>query len=484
VVLERHRDSAYADDALLLMARSLFQLGRHADASAAFRRFLERFPDSDRAAEARLGLARSERRLGDYAAARASLGALTGERNGGLEPAELLYERAMIELGMGEHRAAVESLRELLREHPEYANRHRLALQFADAELAAGEHAAAIEAYAAYREEATDPAERRRVALDMARAMAVAGRSTEAIAAYGDLLAEDVSDSLAGVALAERGELYAAAMRWDEADADFRRTAELAPGTPAAARATLGRARIVWHVRGEREPALEMLLDGFLHAPTSAWGDSAREEARALERVLHYRRIVDGRQVVTGLDDPEIVRATALYRLAEEVLDVEEDPAVAASIFGRVAREHPASPWAPQAQLASGLLAREAGEVEAGEATLRRLVAEHPDDPAADSARLALGMAVPERLPAFYAPRDVLAALAAVLPPPTDPMLRVLDQLGKYARGQGTPGAVGAMPGGRGAPPEGPGAPAATSEEEAPPEPTPRDPRLPAGVTP
>src|SRR5688572_4453423 len=69
VVLDRHADSKYVDDALLLMGRSFSQLGRYDDASASFQRLIERFPESDLAPSARLELARSERFLGNYDAA-------------------------------------------------------------------------------------------------------------------------------------------------------------------------------------------------------------------------------------------------------------------------------------------------------------------------------------------------------------------------------------------------------------------------------
>lgn len=453
VMLGRHGDSSYADDALLLMGKSFLQLGRYADASVTFRRLVERFPESDLVPEARLGLVRSDRTLGDYAGARAALSMLVETAGDRLDPAELLYERGLIELGIGEHKPAVATLQQLLREHPAFARRHDVALRFADAELAAGEYMAAIDAYTAYRDEASDPSQRRRLSLKVARAMALAGRDEDAIATFGDLLDRTPSDSLAAAVLVERGELYAAAGRWEAADADFRRVVQLAPGTPVASRATLRRARIQWHEGGDRETALETLLDAFLHAPLSAWGDSARSEARALERILHYQRIAEGREVVAGLDDPALVRSTALYRLAEEVLEAEHDPAGAAATFGRLVEQYPSSPWTPNALLAEGMLWIEGGKAAEGEAAFRRLVAQHPDHPAADSARRALGLPVPERPAAFYTEPPVLAALAAALPPSEDPMVRIVDQLDRYTRragsGPAARGGMAATPGGQ-----------------------------------
>jgi TolA-binding protein len=479
-VLDRHRDSSYGDDALLLMGRGLVQLGRHADAGAAFRRLLERFPESDLAPRARLDLARSERLLGDYDAARAILGLLTEGEPEGIDPAELLYERGLIDLATGEHDAATAALERLLSEHPEFARERGAALRFADVELAAGRPAAAIEAYSAYSRELSDPTERQTVTLKIARALALSGRDDEAIATYDELLDQAISDSLAAEVFAERGELHARASRWDAAEEEFRRAAELAPGTPAAARATLGRARIEWRVRGRREPALEVLLDAFLHAPTSAWGDTARTAARGLERILHYARIAEGGAVVAGLEDRDLVRSTALYRLAEEILEVEKNPAAAAAVFAEIAREHPDSPWAPSSLLASGLLTRGAATAES-EAALRRLIERHPDHPAADSARRALGLPVPDRPAAFYQDPDVLVALAGALPGPEDPMVRIVDQLDRYARtgagGLGRATATGTAPGAAAAP--------TTTQEPTPPVPpeTP-NPDLPPGVIP
>ena len=436
MVLDRHTESAYVDDALLLMGRSFTQLGRHADANSSFRRLLERFPESELVPWAQLELVRSERLLGDYLAAQAALGALI-EDSGGIDPAEILYERGLIDLGRGEHRAAVASLRELLHEHPAFARERRVALSFADAELAAGEYDAAIEAYGAYRSEAADPAQREQVALKVARALSIVGRESEAMATYEAVLQDNPPDSVRGLVHAERGELHAAAERWEAAGSDFRRAAEIAPGTAAASRATLSRARIEWHVSGRREPALEILLDAFLHSPTSAWGDSARAEARALARIVHYQRIIDGEEVVAGLDDAALVRSTALYRLAEEVRETEKDPLGAARIFDRIVEEYPDSPWAPKALLASGLLARASGAVPEGDARLERLMAWLPDHPATDSARRALGRPVPERSRGFYAEPEILVTLVAALPPPKDPMIAIVDQLDRYSASRG-----------------------------------------------
>jgi tetratricopeptide (TPR) repeat protein len=475
VVLDRHTESAFVDDALLLMGRSFSQLGRHGDASATFRRLLERFPQSGLVPQARLELARSERLLGDFTEAQAALGALVEDPQG-VDPAELLYERGLIDLGRGDHAAAVASLRELLREHPEFARERKVAMRFADAELAAGEYEAAIEAYGAYRSEAVDPLERERVTLRVARALSSGGREADAIATYEDLLGQTLPDTLRARVHAERGELHAAAERWDDAEADFRRAAELAPGTLVASRATLQRGRIEWRARRRREPAVEILLDAYLHAPASAPADTASREARALGRIVHYQRIAAGDEVVAGLDDPALVRSTALYRLAEEVREVEKDAAGAGEIFDRVVAEYADSPWAPWALLAGGLLAREAGRVADGDARLERLVAWKPDHPAADSARRALGLPVPAREGGFYAEPEVLASLSRALPRPKDPMISIADQMDRYATRDATAGLArrGAVPRA-----DDPGA-----AEEPPPAEVPPDRELPPGVTP
>ncbi|HKY60765.1 MAG TPA: tetratricopeptide repeat protein, partial [Gemmatimonadota bacterium] len=189
IILARDPGSRYADDALLLLGRSLARLERHADAVAAFRRFLERFPDSDAAAEARLRMARSERLAGDAQAARVELAPLIEGGDGTLSP-EVLYERAMLDLTTGDHDRAVEAFRTLLEKNPEYAHQNQVALAFAEAELAAGNHDAALTAYESYRAGTTDPVARRGLALRVARALALAGRTEEALATFDGILAD------------------------------------------------------------------------------------------------------------------------------------------------------------------------------------------------------------------------------------------------------------------------------------------------------
>lgn len=436
-VLSRYPDSRYVDDALLLLGRSLQELGRYGDAAAAFQRLLDRFPDSELADRARLGIARSRRMEGDAAEARAALAPLLeGERLHGVEKAEVLYEKAMIDLADGDGAAAVETFRTLLDRDPGYAGREGVALRFADAELAAGDYDAALEAYRAFRGTASDPAARRAIGLRVARALELSGRHDEALDAYQDLLDAGLPDSLEARVHVERGEILGARRDWDAATREYTRAAELAPGSPVASRATLRRGRIVWHVQGDREKAQEILLDAFLHSPLSAWADSARTEARELADLLHYERLASGEEAVTALQDPALARSTALYRFAEDVLDVEGDADRAAATFEDLAARYPDSPWRPRALLSAGILRRRSGARAAGDSLLARVVERYPDDPAADSARRILGLPIPDRPPDFYAPSRELASLAEALPRASDPMIRIADQLDRYASRQ------------------------------------------------
>ncbi len=431
IILARDPGSRYADDALLLLGKSLARLERHQDAVAAFRRFVERFPDSDAAAEARLRMARSERLGGDPQTARVELAPLVEGGDGSLSP-EVLYERAMLDLTTGDHDGAVEAFRTLLETSPEYAREHQVALAFAEAELAAGNYEAALDAYGAYRAGTTDPVARRGLALQVARALALADRSEEALATFDGILVDGPSDTLAARIHLEKGGILSAAGEGEGASQEYAQVARLAAGTEVAAQATLYRGRLAWEA-GRRDEALEVLLDAFLHAPTTAWADSARAEARAVARVIHYERLADGEESVSSIGEPGLARSTALYRLAEEVLLSEADPTAAAELFGRLAERYAESPWRPKALLAQGMLAREGPDPAVGEDALRELIQQYPDTPEADSARRLLGEPVPERPEDFYAPPPQLASLASALPDAADPMLRISDQLDRYA---------------------------------------------------
>lgn len=431
-MLARHGDSGYADDAMLLLGRSLVELGRHGDAAATFARLLERFPESDHAGAARLGMARAERLGGDTGTARAALAPLLADLEEAARP-EVLHEDAMIALEEGNHARAVAAFRRILDEHPDYGRREGVALGFADAELAAGRHDFALEAYDAYRSGAVDPVQRRRADLRFAAALELAGRGTEALATYDTLLETGVPDTLAARIHVLRGALFEGREEWEAATGAYARAAELAPGSATGSRAAYRRGWIEWRVRGEREAALETMLDAFLHAPQSAHGDSARTASRRIARILHFAAIAEGRTEVTTLENPALARSTALYRLAEEVLDAEKAPGPAAETFERLAAEYPDSPWRPRALLAAGLLRRRAGDP-AGDARLREVLETYADTPAADSARRALGEPVPERPGDFYFSPAVLDSLARALPRPPDPMVAIAEQMDRYTR--------------------------------------------------
>lgn len=437
-VLERHGESKYADDALLLLARSLYELGEYGDAVLTFRQYLTRFPDENHVGAARLGLVRAHRKVGNLNAAEAALGALLRDEYDDVEAAEVVYEKARIELELGKHEAAVETFRALLEGDAEFARDHNLILEFADAELNAGEYEAALEAYTAYRDNANDPGVERSAALKIADALASAGRHPEALSTYEEVLAGGPPDSIAAEVEFERGEIFVSERRWDEAVVAYRRSAELLPGSVTASRATLHRGRIVWKVQDDRAAALDVLLDAFLHAPTSVFGDSARSEARDVARIVHYERLASGDEVVAGIEDENLRRSTALFRMAEEVLDREDDAGSAARIYALIQQRFPSTPWRPRAMLAEGLLRIRNGEVSAGRRVLHELVDTYEDTSEADSARRELGLEIPERPLDFYAPQGNLAELVSALPNPADPMVSIVDQLDRYSRRRAT----------------------------------------------
>ena len=433
VVLERYPDSEYVDDALFLLGESFYRMGQWVDAAASYERYVSRFPEGERAAAARLGWARSERRIGDHAAAEAALAVLLGQEVRGVATSDVIYEHALILLASGQRERALETYRRLLAEHPGFAEDRALTLEFADAELASGEYDSALAAYRALAAAIAEPQYRREVEIRAARALALEGRAAEALAAYDRVLGGVIPDSLAAEVEVERGAIFEQRGEWEAAEEAYARSAELAPGSTAASRATLHRGRIVWMVREQREAALDILLDAFIHSPASAWGDSARTESRAVARLLHFQRIADGQLPVPQIEGEGLARSTAMYRLAEEVLEVEGDREAAAEMFWQLVERFPDSPWRPWAMLASGKLLSDAGEVVGiGVGRLLMLIETYPDHQATDSARRDMGFDVPARPGDFYATDPALAILARVLPRAGDPMLGIEDQMDRY----------------------------------------------------
>lgn len=423
------------DDALFLLGESFYRMEQWADAAASYERYVSRFPNGERVNAARLGWARAERRAGDHAAAEIALAPLLARDGDGAAESDVIYEHAMVLLASGQRDRALDTYRRLLAEHPEFAHDRELTLEFADAELAAGEYDSALAAYRALASAISDPQYRREVDIRAARALALKGRDAEALEALDHVLTGAVSDSLAAEVEVERGVLLERRGEWDAAERAFQRVAELAPGSAAASRATLHRGRIVWRVREEREAALDVLLDAFIHSPSSAWGDSARTESRAVARLLHYQRIAEGEVPVPQIEGEGLARSTALYRLAEEILEIERDREAAAEMFWQLAERFPDSPWRPWAMLASGKLLRATGDDGAagtGIGRLLRLIEMYPDHQASDSARRDLAFDVPSRPGDFYATDPQLVVLTRVLPPAGDPMLEIEDQMNRY----------------------------------------------------
>jgi hypothetical protein len=122
-----------------------------------------------------------------------------------------------------------------------------------------------------------------------------------------------------------------------------------------------------------------------------------------------------------------------MYRLAEEVLELERDREAAAELFWQLAERFPESPWRPFAMLASGKLLADGEEsIGIGVARMLALIERFPDHQASDSARREMGFDVPARPGDFYATDPALMVLTRVLPPAGDPLLEIEDQMNRY----------------------------------------------------
>lgn len=386
-LLARHRDSRWADDALLVRGRALVRLERWSDAVVVLREAAAAAQTEPQRIRAWLEAGRAYFGLRMHEAALAVLDSALArglpERRG-----ELLLWRGRARLWLGDPAGARSDFRLAGRGPEVLTGELRAALALSDTALAGA----------------------------LADSLAGARRVSEA-----DVL--PLLDTLALASGPDRASRVALALAGRrDLDRGVRARAALADGDRLARRGFHALARERYQLVMQLAPdSAEARLAAVRHTALDlreARGDSARHSARARLAALEQLGGAASREAATLLDI--LQRADTLSRggdaaafLGAELLrDSLGSPGLAAVAFARMAEEHSGSPWAPKALLGAIV----SGHPDAD--SLRALLAQrYPSSPYTS---LALGLDADQEVYAVL--EDSLRAAIAPLVAPTVPV--------------------------------------------------------------
>lgn len=379
-VIQRHSDSRWVDDAILLMGRSYFGKQQYLDAIDKFRALANSFPDSPLRDDAMFWLTLSYYRMSRYEEGENAFAALQSAYPSFERRDEILLTQAETLELLGKRREAIAIYDRIVREFPE--SRERVSALFKIGELYM-EESVYDSAYAAY-DEAMQIAGDLRVRLDArerrADALRREERYGEALAAYREVLdlgTELDSDRKADVSLKIADCLYQVG-ETDAAISDYERIRETMAGTRFATEATFRIGFI--HEVGLRDYARaieiydEVATDRGAGAQT-VYVEQARNRAKFLRRVTEEG--VAG--PADGDTSPEARRA---FLLAEQYLFQESDTTRALSQYEQVIADHPDEPVAANAAYALAHLVAVTNRDSAA-VLFREVLARYPNTPQA-----------------------------------------------------------------------------------------------------
>ncbi|MGI6496764.1 MAG: tetratricopeptide repeat protein [Kiritimatiellia bacterium] len=348
----------------------------HAGAAESAAAFLKDFPDDSRAPQIRQILAYSLLELDRPAEAadafRAHLAALPPEEK---PPADLLYSLGTCELRRepSDPAAVRDAFAKLAELHPDSPLAAEAIFRTAAASDAAGERDAAEAAYRRLLDVAPKSDFAPRALAELARRSLEAGRFDEALAFANRAATEFPQSDLAPFARLYAADALMALERFEEALEAYRQAGE-ADGTARDAALGAGFALRALERFDEAAAAFAPVADDDVPGRSEEalwWAACSLEDAgkfdEAARRQAAFARRFPGSPRAA---DSAFRHASCLYRL--------QDWDAADPLYDAFLKAHPDHPLAPQARYDWAWIALERGETEAGEARFRDLVGRHP----------------------------------------------------------------------------------------------------------
>ena len=383
IVLDRHPDSKWVDDSLLLIGKSFYWRQDHSEALLKFRELQQNFPQSeliiessyweglslwaaDRIDEARqvlarvvdtagpelsrkgrLALARLETQQGNYAAAVAAYHDLLSQQESSRSDAETWQGLGNAHFELENYDEALEAYRRVLSSHPDSKTNYQTRLR-------------------------------------IGRALEAQGKLQDAMRSYDQMLGIKRFRSYTPDVQLKRSNVYRLMGRLEEADESYRAIIEANPRTEFSAEAYYQMGLIEQKERKDLAKAQEHFEEARKERPTSDAGVLARERLRDLGDLEKFRKAAE-KEGSKGLEARLSMAELYLFRLQE--------PDSALAMYTLVLEAADTTEYGPKALFAIALVyADSLADPDRARETFEQVIHDHPTTSYAFAARERIGI--------------------------------------------------------------------------------------------
>jgi len=347
IVLDRHPDSKWVDDSLLLIGKCFYWRGGYKDALLKFQELQENFPNSEHIAESLYWQGRSLRAYGKLDEARAVLGYLSTAKNPSFSGRAQLA-LAELESHEGNYEAAIEAYLKLLSQKDKNI-KSRVWDGLGGARYQLEQYDKALLAYRKVLKTKSSLKENYETRLQIARILERQMKLDDALKVYNDILKEKLLKSFGPAVQIKRGHVYDLKGDLPRAIEIYEKVIEDHARTDESAEAYYRMGLIEQKQRKDLVKARELFEEARKQKPGSEAGILARELERNLSDLKKYRKTAE-KNNKRSLDAMFNMAQLYLFNLAEP------DSALACYRKALAIADTTESELAPKALYAIGLV--------------------------------------------------------------------------------------------------------------------------------
>lgn len=346
IVLDRHPDSKWVDDSLLLIGKAFYWRQDYSEALLKFRELQQNFPQSEFIPESSYWEGLSLWSADRIEEAREVLARVV-DTSGGDLPRKGRLALARLETEQGNYAAAVAAYHDLLSQQKSSESSAETWQGLGNAHFELGNFDQALEAYRRVLKSRPDSKTNYQTRLQIGRAFEFQGRLQDAMQSYDEMLRIKRFRSYAPEVHLKRANVHRLMGSLEEADGTYEAIIEANPRTEFSAAAYYQMGLIEQRERKDLAKAEEHFEQARKERPDSDAGGLARDRLRDLKDLEKYRKATEkeGRK---GFEARLSMAELYLFRLQE--------PDSALAMYDLVLEAADTTEYAPKALFAIGLV--------------------------------------------------------------------------------------------------------------------------------
>lgn len=380
MLITKHPDSKYIDDAVLLMGKCYFRLEQHSEAITKFRELEANFPDSNLNEEGQFYMAKAYLEKGDPVLAVPILQALIEEHPKNDSADEMLYLLGTSLVEMGREEEAVQYLERLRKKYSRSDYRVQAELEVAALYIDLGEPEKALAVYAELGKVRLSQENRIRYLIERSEAQVRMRRYSAAQGSFDQLHRYNMGMLDQARIMLLEGEAWAGVDSTNKAIDTYKSVVARFPKSKFSAEAYF-RLGAVYQTKLD---SLTTAKTNYENVPRQYANSEFAQEA--IQRSISISKLQKLRRSISRGEEAN--KASAQFDLAEVELFQFKNYQRALVAYKRIVRDYPNNELAPRAAYAIGYIYDEyMDDKEQALIAYRRVVREYPDSQQAEFAR-------------------------------------------------------------------------------------------------